>query len=174
MIEKARKFAEAVHQGQVRKYNGKPYFTHPERVAKRLQELGYPPEMVAAGYLHDVVEDCGVKIEEIEAAFGPKVAELVSGLTNPSKGLKLSRAKRKQIDREHLEAQGTFVKIIKLVDRIDNIKDLEGADADFKKLYLEETMLLIPCLYGECGLDNPTYYNLMSQLGKLVIEMTGS
>ena len=92
MIEKARRFAEMAHKGQVRKYNGQPYFTHPERVARRLEGLGYGPEMVAAGYLHDVVEDCGVKIEEIRVVFGDKVADLVSGLTNPSKGMKASRA----------------------------------------------------------------------------------
>lgn len=174
MIEQARKFAESAHQGQIRKYNGKPYFTHPERVAKRLQELGYPPEMVAAGYLHDVIEDCGVKIQEIETIFGHKVAELVSGLTNPSKGMKVSRAERKKIDREHLSAQAKFVKIIKLVDRIDNIKEMEGAETDFKRLYAKETILLIPCLYGEFGLDDPTYYNLMHELGKLARDMAGS
>lgn len=171
MIERARKFAEEAHRGQTRKYNGQPYFVHPERVAVRLAKLGYGPDVVAAGYLHDVVEDCGIKIEEIKVIFGEKVAGLVSGLTNPSKGMKASRAERKRVDREHLSAQSKNVKIIKLVDRIDNIKELDGAETDFKRLYAKETLLLVPCLYGETVLDDPVYYGLVTELGKLANDM---
>ena len=171
MIEKARRFAEMAHKGQVRKYNGQPYFTHPERVARRLEGLGYGPEMIAAGYLHDVVEDCGVKVKEIEAEFGAKVAALVSGLTNPSKGMKASRAERKRVDREHLSSQPKEVKVIKLVDRIDNIREMDGADTDFKSTYAKETLLLIPCLHGGDGLDDPVYYGLAHELGDLASAM---
>jgi (p)ppGpp synthase/HD superfamily hydrolase len=171
MIERARKFAEEAHRGQTRKYNGTPYFMHPERVAKRLEVLGFWPEMIAAGYLHDVVEDCGVKIEEIRSIFGDKVADLVFGLTNPSKGMKAPRAERKRVDREHLSSQPKNVKIIKLVDRIDNIREMDGSDSDFKKLYAKETLLLIPCLYSDNGIDDPVYYGLMSELSKLANEM---
>jgi len=182
LIERAMAFAEEAHKGQVRKYNGQPYFTHPARVAKRLENLGFWPEMVAAGYLHDVVEDCGVKIEEIRSLFGDKVADLVLGLTNPSKGLKASRAERKKIDREHLATQTKNVKIIKLVDRIDNIREMNDADTDFKLLYAKETLLLIPCLYSSNGLDDPMsagplfssfYYELVHELGKLASDMAG-
>lgn len=199
LIERAMAFAEEAHKGQVRKYNGQPYFTHPARVAKRLENLGFWPEMVAAGYLHAVVEDCGVKIEEIRSLFGDKVADLVLGLTNPSKGLKASRAERKKIDREHLATQTKNVKIIKLVDRIDNIREMNDADTDYhrrgqsagrrrghrpvgdpgfvqhriKLLYAKETLLLIPCLYSSNGLDDPVYYELVHELGKLASDMAG-
>lgn len=180
MIERARKFAEQAHRGQTRKYNGQPYFVHPERVAVRLAKLGYGPEMIAAGYLHDVVEDCGIKIEEIKMIFGEKVAGLVSGLTNPSKGMKALRAERKRVDREHLSVQTKEVKIIKLIDRIDNIKELDGVETDFKLLYrnigyhavyAKETLLLVTCLYGENGLDDPVYYGLVLELEKLANDM---
>ena len=71
LIGEARIFAEKSHGGQFRKNGIQPYFTHPSRVAAAIQQ--YPnstPQMVAAAYLHDVVEDCGVSIATIEDRFG--------------------------------------------------------------------------------------------------------
>jgi len=145
-IKAAREFAEAAHEGQKRKFGGKPYFVHPERVAMALSGLGKPTEMIVAGYLHDVVEDCGVKIEKIREEFGGRVAELVDGMTNKTHDSRLPRAERKRMDRERLKGMSDDVKVIKLVDRLDNIEDLADADADFKKKYAEETFLLLDAI----------------------------
>lgn len=98
--------------------------------------------MVAAAWLHDVVEDTSVGLEEIRSLFGNGVADLVGWLTNPSKGMNLPRADRKRIDREHLAKAPREAKIIKMLDCLDNLSEMEAAPADFKKLYGEESLLL--------------------------------
>lgn len=143
MQQKAREFAEKAHAGQLRKYTGVPYMTHPIRVAERVAELpDATQEMVAAAYLHDVVEDCGVTLQEIEVAFGFEVARIVDGLTNKTKGMTASRAERKRLDRLHLARQPKAVKLIKLIDRIDNLREMGGADDGFKTKYADESRLL--------------------------------
>lgn len=79
--EKALQFATKAHSGQTRKGNGSPYIIHPTAVGKTLEEAGFSDEVVAAGYLHDVVEDTNTTIREIEENFGPKVAYLVRSHT---------------------------------------------------------------------------------------------
>jgi GTP diphosphokinase / guanosine-3',5'-bis(diphosphate) 3'-diphosphatase len=80
MIEKAKAFATKAHEGQVRK-TGEPFITHPAEVA-RLTTLGTSAETaIAAAWLHDTVEDCGVAIETISAEFGADVAAIVALLT---------------------------------------------------------------------------------------------
>src|SRR5262245_19705840 len=93
------------------------------RVAERVATIpDATDEIVAAAWLHDVVEDCGITTGEIESEFSPIVANLVRELTNPSKARReLSRADRKQIDRDHLAGVSRWATIIKLVDRIDNV-----------------------------------------------------
>ena len=85
IIEKARVFATAAHAAaaQLRKYTNEPYIVHPTEVASIVDNVeGSTHEMVAAAWLHDVVEDTGVTIEVIRAEFGEKVAELVGWLTD--------------------------------------------------------------------------------------------
>ena len=83
LIEKAKNFATKCHKGQTRKFNGKEYIQHPSAVAVEVESHGGTPEMIAAAWLHDVVEDCDVKIEIIGKMFGEEVAKLVDELTNP-------------------------------------------------------------------------------------------
>src|SRR5690625_4848285 len=79
-IERAYEFAKKAHEGQFRK-SGEPYIIHPVQVAGILVELAMDPETVAGGFLHDVVEDTAVTIEEIEKTFTREVALLVDGVT---------------------------------------------------------------------------------------------
>jgi len=103
IILKAAAFARQAHAGQRRKYNDRPFIIHPARVAGRVAAHPQATEtMVAAAFLHDVVEDTPHTLGEVTAEFGPEVARLVEELTNPSKGSKASRSERKQQDREHL------------------------------------------------------------------------
>lgn len=158
LIDNARLFAMEAHKTQTRKYTGKPYFTHPERVAKAVTEYyfrqpqspsGVPsgvPIIVAAAYLHDVVEDCNVSFDDIRNKFGQNVMELVAWLTNRSKGMKLRRNDRKKIDRAVIKCAPTEAKIIKLFDRIDNLGeipiDAEKQDTSFMELYAYESIEL--------------------------------
>src|SRR5690606_5988102 len=89
--------------------------------------------MGAAAWLHDVLEDCPhISPDEIVEASGEAVLKLVRELTNPSKGVKAPRAVRKQMDRDHLKHVSWDAKIIKLFDRICNLRDLEQCpDRDF-------------------------------------------
>lgn len=155
LINKAARFAALAHAGQYRKYSGAetPYITHPLRVAGRvsLQE-GATDEMIAAAWLHDVLEDTEVTEAELRSAFGDEVADLVVDLTNTSKSIKgLNRAGRRKVDHERLSHASNEAKVIKLADRLDNLSDLMDdplVPKDFAKLYVEESRSLIESLRG--------------------------
>lgn len=147
MIIKAAAFARKSHEGQVRNYSGTPYILHPARVAGRVAIHPLATEfLVVAAFLHDVVEDTPITLEEIKEQFGIEVAQLVGELTNPSKGMEFrygtSREERKRIDREHLTTVSNEAKIIKLIDRIDNLMELKGAPNNFVTKYCQESTLL--------------------------------
>lgn len=78
MIEEAASFAAKAHQGVFRKGTEIPYITHPMETAVIVSGFTDDPEMIAAALLHDVIEDAGVTKEELEARFGPRVAQLVA------------------------------------------------------------------------------------------------
>jgi (p)ppGpp synthase/HD superfamily hydrolase len=147
LILKAAALAVRAHEGQRRKYNNRPYVTHPARVAGRVGLLpDVTEEMVAAAYLHDVLEDTMVTREEIERETSPQVGYYVDWMTNKSKGLSLPRAERKAMDRKRLAEAPPQVKQIKLLDRIDNLTEMAGANDDFKKVYAQESLLLAETL----------------------------
>jgi (p)ppGpp synthase/HD superfamily hydrolase len=155
LILKAARFAGKAHRGTFRKWGRSrdPYIWHPMRVAG-LVSLNFraTEEMVAAAWLHDVVEDCGESLEGLLAAgFPATVVELVEGLTNPGKKFpKLARAERKRMDREAVAAGPWEVRLIKLADRVDNLRDVvEGAAPEgFAEKYLGESRLLLGALAG--------------------------
>jgi len=158
-------YAKEKHRGQFRKYNNRPYITHPARVAARVMLFDNVTEdEICAAWLHDVVEDCGVEVSEIANLFGETVAKLVSELTNPSKNVKAPRAVRKQMDRDHLKEVSEAAKRIKLVDRLDNCLELEGADSNFVGLYVTETKALL-AVVGE--VDQELRKEILDQLKRL-------
>lgn len=75
-------FARKAHEGQTRKFTGAPYYTHVERVAALVRKRTDRPELIAAAYLHDTMEDCGVTYETLAQHFGHAVANIVHALTN--------------------------------------------------------------------------------------------
>ena len=146
IVREAELFASRCHCGQTRKYTGRPYITHPVRVALRV--AAHPiasDELVAAAYLHDVVEDCGVMFEEIEREFGAAVATMVRHLTNLPKVPGENRKLRKQKDRERIALVPPECKIVKLIDRIDNLREIDPNDG-FAKVYADESLLLLEVL----------------------------
>jgi (p)ppGpp synthase/HD superfamily hydrolase len=149
LIEKARVFATAAHGAvaQLRKYTNEPYIVHPAEVAGIIDNLeGGTVEMIAAAWLHDVVEDTGVTIETIRAEFGEEVAELVGWLTDVSRPEQGNRATRKAIDRAHTAMAPAEAQTVKLADIISNCTSIVEHDATFAKTYLEEKRLLLEVL----------------------------
>lgn len=145
-------FAATAHAGQVRKYTGRPYISHPAAVVDIVAKAGGTPGMLAAAWLHDVVEDCGVTVEAIRAQFGDYVACLVDYLTDPEAKdpcvAGQNRASRKEAARRQLAVAPAQAKTIKLADMIDNTSSIELHDPQFWKVYKVEKKLLMPCLVG--------------------------
>jgi (p)ppGpp synthase/HD superfamily hydrolase len=146
--ERARAFATAAHArvGQVRKYTGVPYITHPAAVAEIVRSVPHTPEMLAAAWLHDVVEDTGTPATAILEAFGPEVAELVAWLTDVSTPADGNRARRKAIDCAHSAKATPAAKTVKLADLIDNSRSILAHDPGFARLYLAEKRALLGVL----------------------------
>jgi (p)ppGpp synthase/HD superfamily hydrolase len=143
--EKARIFAKAAHSAanHLRKYTNEPYITHPEEVVGLLKTLDHTKEMLAAAWLHDVVEDTGVSLSLIREEFGSEVAELVYWLTDVSRPEMGSRAQRKAIDRRHLAAAPAAAQTVKLMDLISNTRSIVVNDPTFAKVYLVEKWALL-------------------------------
>ena len=151
-VERARIFATAAHAAvkQVRKYTKEPYINHPAAVVKLVASVSHTSEMLAAAWLHDVVEDTGVGLNTIRGEFGDKVVDLVDWLTDVSKPEDGNRATRKAIDRNHLAAAPAKAQTIKLADIIDNTLTIKERDPDFYKVYrLEKEKLLEVMTQGD-------------------------
>ncbi len=150
MVDKALGFASEAHYGQVRKYTGSPYISHPIAVCKLVKTVQHNEYMLAAALLHDTVEDTQVTIEDISNEFGGIVSTFVTGLTDISQPKDGNRAVRKEIDRQHLKKGLPPIQTIKLADLIDNSKSITLFDARFAKVYIAEKKLLLDVLiYGD-------------------------
>lgn len=145
LIEHAALFAANAHGAinQRRKYTNEPYIVHPAAVAKIVQSVAHTPEMVAAAFLHDTVEDTEVTLTEIEVAFGAEVRKLVYWLTDISQPEDGNRATRKAIDRDHIALAPAEAQTIKLADLIDNTETIVAHDPDFAVVYLKEKARLL-------------------------------
>lgn len=164
-IAKAIVLAHFAHKDQKRKYNGKPYISHPQRVADTVRKI-YPiwnlkeQEVIEAAWLHDVLEDCRDKVtpEMIVEATSEETLQLVKELTNckdlAPNGVVMYRTERKQRDRERLATVSDEAKLIKLVDRNDNLKELSTdisnglCTKEFGLLYAEESEQLLYVIHS--------------------------
>jgi (p)ppGpp synthase/HD superfamily hydrolase len=160
------KFACSVHAGDERKYSHLPYSVHLARVAGFTMLLDNACEAwVGAAFLHDSVEDHPNKVsyQILNEKYGQELADIVLGLTNASKLIDSkgwSRAERKAFDIENLSKQSTIVRKIKLIDRYDNVNDIDiVADLKFAKLYMAETAQLLEAL----DLHDDTEYDDLHQ-----------
>lgn len=129
VIEKALMFATLAHSGQVRKGEpNMPAIVHPVQVAQILIEYGADENVIAAAYLHDVVEDTKYTLEDIERIFGEDIAHLVDVATEKDKSK--SWEERKQAKIEDLKLRELREKLIPIADKISNI---ENMGRNFKK-----------------------------------------
>jgi (p)ppGpp synthase/HD superfamily hydrolase len=160
--ERARAFATAAHErvGQKRKYTGEPYITHPAAVVELVSSVPHDEPMVAAAWLHDTLEDTGVSLEELRAAFGDQVADLVVELTDVSRPEDGNRAQRKAKDLAHTATTSPRAKTIKLADLIDNVRSINERDPAFAVVYLAEKRALLEVLRE----GDPTLYEMARAL----------
>ena len=157
LVKKAYEFAEAAHRGQVRK-SGEPYFIHPVSVASILTELMIDAPTIAAGFLHDTVEDCkGITLDTIRTEFGEEVALLVDGVTKLDK---LDFTDREEQKAESLRkmilamSKDIRVVIIKLADRLHNMRTLRFQPEDRQKAIAKETLDIFAPLAHRLGVNS--------------------
>lgn len=156
LIGRAFEFAYKLHQGQYRK-SGEPYICHPVAVAGLLRELGGSSAMIAAGFLHDIVEDTAVTAEEIEQQFGAEVRLLVEGVTKLSKFSEnfSSKTERQAENFRRMflaMAQDIRVIVVKLADRLHNMRTLEHLPQEKRRRIALETREIFAPLANRLGI----------------------
>lgn len=142
MLRRAYLFSAMVHKGQVRK-SGEPYLAHPLEVANILAEMRLDTVCIATGLLHDVVEDTNVTLDEIEQRFGKEIAHLVDGLTKISHiGYASREESQAETVRKMLLAMIDDIRVVlvKLADRLHNMRTLDYLPAEKRKKKAEETL----------------------------------
>jgi GTP pyrophosphokinase len=155
IIEKAYIFSASVHQGQVR-LSGEPYLTHPMEVAGILADMKLDAFSITTGLLHDTVEDTLATKEQIESAFGEEVAFLVEGLTKISKITFGSQEERQAENfRKMILAMSSDIRIllVRLADRIHNMRTLEFQPYDKQHYIAKETLELYSPLANRLGIN---------------------
>ncbi len=182
-VIKAYHYAESSHEGQYRN-SGEKFFIHPFNVALILAELNMDTSTIIAGLLHDAIEDTDVTYEDVEDRFGAEIADLVEGVTK----LKKLQYKTKQENQaENLRkmvlamAKDIRVIIVKLADRLHNMRTLEYMSSEKKKEKALETLEIYAPLAHRLGiskikweledlslryLDEENYYDLVEKVAK--------
>jgi GTP diphosphokinase / guanosine-3',5'-bis(diphosphate) 3'-diphosphatase len=154
LICRAFEFAYQLHEGQYRA-SGEPYIAHPVAVAGLLRDLGGSGVMIAAGFLHDVVEDTDVTPEEIESRFGVEVRRLVEGVTKLSKFNFSSKTERQAENfRRMFLAMAADIRVIvvKLADRLHNMRTLEHLPPEKQRSISQETREIFAPLANRLGI----------------------
>jgi GTP diphosphokinase / guanosine-3',5'-bis(diphosphate) 3'-diphosphatase len=155
LIERAYEAAVAAHEGQLRS-SGEPYITHPVAVAHYLATLQMDPETIAAALLHDVPEDTDITVPELEKRFGREVARLVDGVTKLSKfgsARSMEEQQAENIRKMFLAmAEDVRVVIIKLADRLHNMRTLQYLPEDKQRRIARQTMEIYAPLAHRLGM----------------------
>ena len=154
IIQKAYNYALQHHGDQLRK-SGEPYIIHPTNVAYLIAELGLDEKTICAALLHDVVEDTDVKNEDLVNEFGQEIADMVDGVTKLKK-IEYASIEENQVEnyRKMFLAMGKDIRviIIKLADRLHNMRTLQFLSKDRQIAISQETMQLYAPLANRLGL----------------------
>ncbi len=154
-IMHAYEVANTMHRGQKRK-SGEPFIDHPLEVALMLAEMHAAPDCIAAGMLHDVVEDTSLTIDDVQAEFGSVIAALVDGVT---KLKKIGGITKEEQQAENLRkmvmhiAEDPRVVVIKLVDRLHNMRTLQYMNTDQQMQKARETLEIYAPLAHRFGMS---------------------
>jgi GTP diphosphokinase / guanosine-3',5'-bis(diphosphate) 3'-diphosphatase len=163
-IKEAYRFSDAAHLGQFRK-SGEPYITHPIAVAEVLADWKLDAAAIQAALLHDVLEDSGVAKQELAARFGPIVAELVDGVSKLDR-LRFDSNEEQQAEsfRKMLLAMARDVRVIliKLADRLHNVRTLDAMELPKRRRIARETLDIYAPIAHRLGL-NAIYRELLEQ-----------
>lgn len=155
-VKRAYLYAEQAHAGQFRR-SGEPYITHPLEVAHILSSIKMDHQTLMAAMLHDVIEDCGIGKPAIEKQFGSPVAELVDGV---SKLAKIEHETQAQKQAENFQkmalamAKDLRVVVIKLSDRLHNIRTLGAMPAEKKRRIAKETLEIYSPIAQRLGMND--------------------
>ena len=155
-VNKAFEFANEAHSGQFRT-SGDPYVSHPIAVANILSSFHMDEDSLSAAMLHDVIEDCGVPKKVIEEQFNKNVANLVDGV---SKLDQLNITSRTEVNAENFQkmilamAKDIRVIVVKLADRLHNMRTIEYLDQEKKKRIAKETLEIYAPIAHRIGMNN--------------------
>jgi (p)ppGpp synthase/HD superfamily hydrolase len=160
-IERAIEVAAVAHRDQVRKGTTMPYVTHVYAVGMMLAREGLPEEVVAAGILHDTVEDTPLTLDDIRRQFGDRIAAIVEGCSEPDKSA--SWEERKQHTIEHLRSAPWEVCVVSAADKLHNLHTVvremeasgEGVWARFKRGRAEQAWYYHGLVDSLCGKAAP-------------------
>lgn len=156
IITKAFNFARQAHKG-VRRLSGEPYIMHPIAVAQiACEEMGLGSTSICSALLHDVVEDTDYTVEDIENIFGPKIAQIVNGLTKISGGIFGDRASAQAENFKKLlltMSDDIRVILIKICDRLHNMRTLQSQPANKQYKIAGETLYIYAPLANRLGLN---------------------
>lgn len=156
IITKAFNFAKQAHKG-VRRLSGEPYIMHPIAVAQiACSEMGLGSTSISAALLHDVVEDTDYTVEDIENIFGPKIAQIVDGLTKISGGIFGDQASAQAENFKKLlltMSDDIRVILIKICDRLHNMRTLDSQPANKQYKIAGETLYIYAPLANRLGLN---------------------
>ncbi len=167
LLNKAYVYAMQKH-GTQRRANGDPYFSHPLEVAGILTDLKLDDATIAAALLHDTIEDTDATRSEIDAAFGEDIGRLVEGLT---KIQRLDLVSKKAAQAENLRklllaiSEDVRVLLVKLADRLHNMRTLEFMPEESRKRNAEETLEIYAPLAGRMGM-----HDMREELEELAVQ----
>ncbi len=180
IISKAINFSKIAHKNQLRK-SGDPFITHPIEVAKILTSINLDSSAIAAGLLHDTIEDTKISIDEITKNFGDQISELVQGLTKISKfSLKINKQKLGENYRKLILASSKDLRVIliKLADRLHNMRTINFIKDENKKINISmETLEIFAPLAQRLGmkewqdeLEDLSFQSINPEARKSVID----
>lgn len=147
LLEKAIAYATDKHKGVKRKGDDKPYILHPMSVMTTLLAVKKSKNallLATVAILHDVVEDCNVSLQEIAVLFGHTVAAMVNELTNDSE--KIKELGKTEYLKQKMIAMSSYALCVKLVDRLDNIKDMKSMSFSFQQKQIVATKEILSAL----------------------------
>jgi len=171
LIKKAFDLANSSHKKIMRK-SGDPYIIHPISVAKIVsKDIGLGPTAIASALLHDVVEDTDVTLDDIKDSFGEKISIIIDGLTKISEIVDTNKSKQAENFRKMLLTLSNDINVIliKIADRLDNMRSLEYLSERKRKKIASETLYIYAPLAHRLGL-----YSIKSELEDLGLKHTES